>query len=51
VAGCILLFVSLGIYTIELFFGWAFVGLVVYFLYSRNNSQLARREQGDFNAN
>jgi APA family basic amino acid/polyamine antiporter len=51
VAGCILLFVSLGVYTIELFFGWAFIGLIVYFLYSRGNSQLGKREQGDFNAN
>jgi basic amino acid/polyamine antiporter, APA family len=41
-AGCALLFISLGGYTIKLFFGWATVGLVVYFLYSRHRSHLAR---------
>jgi APA family basic amino acid/polyamine antiporter len=41
--GCALLFVSLGSYTIKLFFGWAAVGLLVYFLYSRSHSHLARR--------
>lgn len=43
VAGCLLLFVSLGVYTIQLFFGWAFVGLVVYFAYSRSRSNLANK--------
>ena len=43
--------VSLGIYTIELFFGWAFIGLIAYFFYGRRHSQLALREQGDINAN
>jgi APA family basic amino acid/polyamine antiporter len=33
IAGCILLFVNLSVYTIALFFGWAAIGLVVYFLY------------------
>jgi APA family basic amino acid/polyamine antiporter len=40
IAGCALLFVSLGAYTIKLFFGWAVIGLVVYFLYSRKRSLL-----------
>jgi basic amino acid/polyamine antiporter, APA family len=41
-AGCVLLFVSLGAYTIELFFAWATIGLAVYFIYSRSRSHLAR---------
>ncbi|MEN9704193.1 MAG: hypothetical protein RLZZ393_72 [Pseudomonadota bacterium] len=40
-AGCALLFVSLGAYTIKLFFGWAAIGLVVYGLYGRRHSHLA----------
>jgi APA family basic amino acid/polyamine antiporter len=40
-AGCALLFVSLGWYTIKLFLIWAVIGLVVYFLYSRRRSHLA----------
>jgi basic amino acid/polyamine antiporter, APA family len=40
VAGCLLLFVSLGTYTIQLFFAWAIVGLIVYFGYSRRNSHV-----------
>ena len=51
VAGCVLLFFSLGVYTIQLFLGWAFIGLIVYFAYSRRNSLLGRRIEGDFNAN
>ncbi|MCA1713603.1 MAG: amino acid permease [Gammaproteobacteria bacterium] len=43
-AGCALLFVSLGWYTIKLFLIWAVIGLVVYFTYSRRNSNIA---QGD----
>jgi basic amino acid/polyamine antiporter, APA family len=43
VAGCLLLFVSLGAYTIKLFFAWAVIGLIVYFGYSRGNSHLAKR--------
>ncbi len=39
-AGCLLLFVSLGSYTIKLFFMWAFAGLVLYFLYGRKHSLL-----------
>jgi basic amino acid/polyamine antiporter, APA family len=41
-AGCALLFISLGSYTIKLFFGWAVIGLVIYVLYSRNRSHLAQ---------
>jgi APA family basic amino acid/polyamine antiporter len=40
-AGCALLFVSLGLYTIKLFAIWAVIGLVVYFAYSRRHSHLA----------
>ena len=41
-AGCLLLFFSLGLYTIRLFLIWAAVGLAVYFLYSRSRSHIAR---------
>ncbi len=41
-AGCALLFVSLGWYTIKLFLIWAVIGLVVYFTYSRRRSHIAR---------
>jgi len=40
-AGCALLFVSLGSYTINLFLIWAAIGLVVYFGWSRKRSHLA----------
>jgi APA family basic amino acid/polyamine antiporter len=40
VAGCLLLFVSLGIYTVKVFFAWAAIGLVVYFTYARSRSNL-----------
>jgi APA family basic amino acid/polyamine antiporter len=40
-AGCALLFVSLGLYTIKLFFAWAAIGLVVYALYGKRHSRLA----------
>ena len=40
-AGCLLLFVSLGAYTIKLFFLWAIAGLVIYWLYGRRHSHLA----------
>jgi APA family basic amino acid/polyamine antiporter len=41
-AGCLLLFVSLGSYTIKLFFIWAIVGLVLYVLYGRKSSHLGK---------
>jgi basic amino acid/polyamine antiporter, APA family len=44
VAGCALLFVSLGWYTIKLFLIWAVIGLVVYYAYARSRSVLARGE-------
>ncbi|MEJ7746470.1 MAG: amino acid permease [Luteimonas sp.] len=40
-AGCALLFFSLGTKTILLFLAWAAIGLVVYFLISRRTSHLA----------
>jgi APA family basic amino acid/polyamine antiporter len=43
-AGCLLLFVSLGAYTIKLFFIWATVGLVLYYTYARRNSLVGQAE-------
>jgi basic amino acid/polyamine antiporter, APA family len=43
-AGCVLLFFSLGAYTIKLFFIWAAIGLTVYFGYSRSRSHLGRAQ-------
>jgi APA family basic amino acid/polyamine antiporter len=40
--GCTFLFFSLSNYTLELFAGWATVGLVIYFLYGRTRSNVAR---------
>jgi APA family basic amino acid/polyamine antiporter len=42
IIGCIYLFFSLSTTTIMLFFGWAAVGLVVYFAYSRRMSHVGR---------
>ena len=42
VAGCVYLFWSLGFETKMMFVGWAAIGLVVYFAYSRNRSHLGR---------
>jgi APA family basic amino acid/polyamine antiporter len=40
IIGCLYLFYKLGSYTISLFFGWAIIGLLVYFLYSRKRSHV-----------
>ncbi|KKC25526.1 amino acid permease [Sphingomonas sp. SRS2] len=40
--GCLYLFFSLSIYTTSLFFGWAAIGLVVYFAYGYRKSHLGR---------
>jgi APA family basic amino acid/polyamine antiporter len=42
IIGCIYLFFSLSPTTIMLFVGWAVVGLVVYFAYSRSRSHVGR---------
>jgi len=42
ILGCIYLFFSLSGYTLSLFFGWAIVGIVIYFLYSRKRSHVGR---------
>jgi APA family basic amino acid/polyamine antiporter len=39
--GCSILFVSLGTYTIQLFLGWAVIGILVYLAYGKKNSALA----------
>ena len=40
VLGTLLLFLNLSVYTLSLFFGWAALGLVVYYMYGRKNSHL-----------
>ena len=42
IGGCIYLFFSLSGVTITLFAGWAVVGLVVYYVYSRSRSHVGR---------
>ncbi|MCJ8159027.1 amino acid permease [Sphingomonas sp. LaA6.9] len=42
IAGCVYLFWSLSVDTKLMFVGWAAVGLVVYFLYSRSRSHVGR---------
>jgi APA family basic amino acid/polyamine antiporter len=42
VLGCLYLFFSLSGYTLGLFVGWAALGLIVYFLYSRSHSHVGR---------
>lgn len=41
IAGCLLLFLNLSLYTLSMFFGWAAIGLVIYFLYGYRRSHLA----------
>ncbi len=41
-AGCVFLFFQLSGYTELMFFGWAAIGLVVYFTYSRKRSHVGR---------
>ncbi len=42
IAGCVYLFFSLSFYTLALFVGWACIGLLVYFLYSRSHSHVGQ---------
>ncbi len=42
IIGCVYLFISLGYETKMMFLGWAVLGLVVYFLYSRQRSFVGR---------
>ena len=51
-AGCAFLFFSLSNYTLELFAGWAALGLVFYFFYGRTRSNVARGivDSGDLDA-
>ncbi len=46
IAGCLLLFLNLSMYTIAMFFGWAIIGIIVYGLYGYRNSDLARQLKG-----
>ncbi|MCM2336172.1 MAG: amino acid permease [Pseudomonas sp.] len=41
IAGCLLLFLNLSMYTLSMFFGWAIIGLIVYALYGYRRSHLA----------
>ncbi len=43
ILGCLLLFLNLSAYTIELFVGWAAIGVVVYLAYGLRKSHLADR--------
>ena len=42
ILGCIYLFFSLSVQTIGLFVGWAILGLIVYYTYSRSRSHVGR---------
>ena len=42
-AGCLLLFLNLSAYTLSLFFGWAAVGIIVYFAYGYKHSVLRKQ--------
>lgn len=41
ILGCLLLFANLSIYTVELFFAWAIIGLLVYYMYGYRKSHFA----------
>ena len=43
VAGCLLLFLNLSLYTLGMFFGWSALGLVVYVAYGHRHSHLANK--------
>jgi APA family basic amino acid/polyamine antiporter len=45
IVGCIYLFTSLPLLTVQLFFVWMVLGLVVYFAYARHRSMLNGAEQ------
>ena len=47
ILGCLLLFANLSLYTVSLFFGWAALGLVVYYTYGYRKSHLARGTEPD----
>ncbi len=42
ILGCLYLFFSLDRYTLSLFVGWAALGLIIYFTYSRHHSHVGR---------
>jgi APA family basic amino acid/polyamine antiporter len=46
IAGCLLLFLNLSVYTLAMFFGWAIVGLVIYALYGYRHSDLGKETRG-----
>ncbi len=46
IAGCLLLFLNLSMYTIGLFFGWAILGLIIYWAYGYRHSDLGRGDKG-----
>jgi basic amino acid/polyamine antiporter, APA family len=50
IAGCLLLFLNLSMYTIGMFFGWALIGLVIYGLYGYSHSDLGRGLKAEKNA-
>ena len=47
VIGCLLLFANLPMETLEIFFGWAIFGLVIYYLYGYRKSHLANGTEPD----